>query len=665
MRRFVVLLVVVVLLTAVALLWTRPEPVRGPGVGQATTVDVTLTTASAERARRPRSGAEASSSATEADVDDPGPLPLTAGRVIWPDGSPAIDAHVVLGDLDDSADVARTDEEGHFGFDVLPVYSALTAIARRDDTQWRAGADVDGAPTRTTLRLRPAPASETVHFVRLRGHDGGAIDGARVTVAAGEPWVRTRDGSLPRMRARGGEFVVVPEHWDLVTPLHLVVHSATGSNGEPLSYGAVLVELDPWDDGPTDVVLPAGRTITGRVLGSDGTPLAGADVYLAPPRLDGFDADHMAAFGLGAKTDAEGRYAFHGIGAGVSRVAVAPEQGVHAGTERVELADGDAPPDLVVRAEIEAWLRVTGPDGVPLVDARAFGVGGRRLTADDEGTLHLEHLAPGDDVFCGVTAPGHVTEWVRDWSPADGDVREVVLQPARSIRGSVLGPDGRPLLGVQVLVEVDASLLLARWNDDRFEFPGVPAETTVHLAVHIGYRDPLWTPALAGADDLTLTLPPVEGLVIYAEGATEVDVSVRSDGRELARRTWAGPLIGFDTDGWPERVDVLVGPDDDGRVALARDLPSVGFHRLDFSPGHSLRLALTVPDDLDARLADAWLVQPSGFEFPLDVRSTYRRTADGVPAGDYELHVRPPGGRPTVVQRVRVDGDRDLRLELE
>ncbi|VTR94212.1 regulatory protein blar1 : Probable regulatory protein blaR1 OS=Planctomyces maris DSM 8797 GN=PM8797T_09114 PE=4 SV=1: Peptidase_M56: CarboxypepD_reg: CarboxypepD_reg: CarboxypepD_reg: CarboxypepD_reg [Gemmata massiliana] len=205
---------------------------------------------------------------------------------------------------------------------------------------------------------------------------------------------------------------------------------------------------------PDEPVEPSKlREITGRVVGADGKPVAGADV-----RLRAADDTSVPYRTLRVASDAAGRYVFRDVRPGAYRLwALAGDTASRDKLGRAEavtvpVGGGASPPDLRMRPGVALRVRVVSDaDGKPLVGARV------RLTWTDTERDHLTG-AGGDvqlqaltretwTVEAGAKRHGGVTLAV-DLSNGRDAAVELRLPPGSAVAGVVHGPDGKPVPGV-------------------------------------------------------------------------------------------------------------------------------------------------------------------------------------------------------------------------
>lgn len=276
----------------------------------------------------------------------------------------------------------------------------------------------------------------------------------------------------------------------------------------PATYQAVarhpeyVPQSETWTWAPEsaeiDFRLGPGEAISGRVLGPDRKPVAGAEVQAfldeerrgPPPFAPNVVADRDATdsegrFRLGV---AGGRYRIVAAASGYSRAEV---EGVHAGTRDLDvvLALGR---NLVVKVLDEIAEPIAGAEVALLEGGFGFGRGGpfgggffgpgggfrggrgedrfgavtrirRRVEAPDrlgrtgaDGTVRFDELSSGE-YLVSVEKAGWVPKWetVELGDEAETHEVQVSLEEGRAIAGLVKDPDGRPVPKAYVLVGED------------------------------------------------------------------------------------------------------------------------------------------------------------------------------------------------------------------
>ncbi len=193
-----------------------------------------------------------------------------------------------------------------------------------------------------------------------------------------------------------------------------------------------------------EIVLAYGTgSISGRLLGSRGDPVAGSDVQA----YNRGKPDGTRPSGGGrATTDGEGRFAFAELPAGTYQILA---RGTSAGSsgfdgpghsEEFVLAPGAEVSDVVVRLKAGGSIagRVRRSDGTPVPKANLECRPSARASADATGEFRISGVTPG-------------AVWVRAWSEHESSPWSMVtvVASAESHADLVVAPGTRVLLEVQ------------------------------------------------------------------------------------------------------------------------------------------------------------------------------------------------------------------------
>lgn len=300
---------------------------------------------------------------------------------------------------------------------------------------------------------------------------------------------------------------------------------------------------------PVVLRIGGGAELSGTVRRPDGTPAAGAEVFLFRAGSDPYDwrrerkmeilSEPKPEDGACSVADAEGRYVFRGV-------EVPGTWSIHARTPAAEAASGrpvrlaagttTATRDVALVALPVTRVRVVDEEGRPIDDARVSFSGpgstisGGLLGAGAPSLMDLplfpreasgpvgtpDRPAPGVYRLVGdrpgkrrvyVAAPGRVARVVTTGpTAADAAPTEVVLAPAGFLTGRVLDEDGTPVAGAEVQVAAgDPNQRATGYagGDGRFRVDGVPPRTVSVTAIA---RDLGW----ARVDGVTPGEEPVE-----------------------------------------------------------------------------------------------------------------------------------------------------------
>jgi protocatechuate 3,4-dioxygenase beta subunit len=266
----------------------------------------------------------------------------------------------------------------------------------------------------------------------------------------------------------------------------------------------------------------AAGTVTGRAIDDAGRGVQHVDVHLIPANGD------TTSYGYGF-TGADGTYTATGVKPGTYRAEFAPHDG-HVLTYAPDAPSARTAEVVTVRAGatttgVDATLplggsiagRVTDQAGTPLegigVDADLDGfagadTGARGTSTADDGTYVVAGLRPGSYIvgFSGDLGNRHLGEYYPGRPVGDGVTRVTVtagqtttgidaaLRSAATLRGRVLGSDGRPLAKALVLADAEPGWgfpeQVATGDDGTFSLGGVaPGPTTVRVTAPTGSAD--------------------------------------------------------------------------------------------------------------------------------------------------------------------------------
>jgi RNA polymerase sigma factor (sigma-70 family) len=233
---------------------------------------------------------------------------------------------------------------------------------------------------------------------------------------------------------------------------------------------------------PTTV--PSRRSpLSGRVLDSEGKPVAGAVVT-----LHGSDADP-------ATTDANGQYVFNRIGqGGAFRVGVEADGFIpiepYVGKDTLiqVSAASDAHRDMVMQRGVSVWITVTDAQGKPLAGARiGGGIAGEHYgqhaifgpESDHDGRAHLTLPVSKSPFAIGAMLDGY--------APAHADVpavsadkpQKIVLVMDRGFdaTGLAICADGKPATGWGIIAEP------AWWSMNLIP-PAAPIDASGNFTLH-------------------------------------------------------------------------------------------------------------------------------------------------------------------------------------
>jgi Carboxypeptidase regulatory-like domain len=484
------------------------------------------------------------------------------------------------GALPQTLDTAAAADAGVAGSSAAPETRWLSGVLRMDD----------GSALPADLRVFTATRAPPPRLFSIRDIIG--VDGDSESISA----TFGGDVDVPASEAPAGEEARagLDGRFELTAPATRV-WLGVRSDEVFVSPG---LEVAAGATGELDVLLERGGVIEGRVLDAQGQPVERAGVRAATP-FDPYsvldNTSRMAALDP-VYTDAEGRFRFRQVPAGLGLQVVALRPGVTFGRQS-KMLHAEAEPGSV--AEPEA------ADGPALQPARA------------------------------------------DVSPLQpGELRaiELVLQPASIVRGRVKLPDGRGLPDARVSLRrtsismKDISIAESFGDKDttdaegRFEFADVSAGSYAAILAQEGYR-------LARVEDFEVEPGGlVEGLELLAEKGLTVS------GRVLDSA--GAPLVDVEVHGFPKPSLISFG------ATFERDL----YPEVDTAEDGSFTLSGYEPGDVRLRCSRKDLrVQTldvdagaTGVEVRMEGLTTLSgiviSLADGEPVSDFSVGAQPSEG---------------------
>jgi beta-lactamase regulating signal transducer with metallopeptidase domain/protocatechuate 3,4-dioxygenase beta subunit len=349
-----------------------------------------------------------------------------------------------------------------------------------------------------------------------------------------------------------------------------------------------------------NVVLTNKTYFEGHVTGPDGNPVAGAKIRAdqGPKQADGVT---ITSVWTETKADAHGNYKLYVQPDAYDIQVRVPGVGV-ARTGKTPIGDGEARHlDLALIPGITFHAKVVDSNtGEPVAGVRLYsyehkGIEGR---SDSTGNLTIDFMEPGRFEF-DIDAKGYARwwsdqaasewnrrqfinrngKWERNFDNLDFDMQPqmpattIVVEREVTIRGKVVDPDGRPVVGATV-----APALTGTGNsltgDTRFSVSSkaggifvmeLPAsgDHDYNLTVHDGkYQKwrkwangvlpPIRTKPGQELDDITMTLTRpavVRGRVLDADGNPVANREVRAVASDLLENRYYDPTVRTDKDG--------------------------------------------------------------------------------------------------------------------
>ena len=218
--------------------------------------------------------------------------------------------------------VGTTDAAGAFTVRARPAASAIVTVdvvpppASGLPRLATSGAVLDLAQP-LQLRYAPGLATRDVGGVAIE-QGGAAAAGAEVTFTGTIAAAGTVTAGLTTAPAAGSYAITVAAGGAGVLPAALVPAAPGTAIVAPATGAPGVVAVDLTSAAPAVIDAPAGASLTGRVIGPDGTPVVGADLRAAP-------VGALAAADLGqahAVADAAGTFALPVAGGGAYELVI-------------------------------------------------------------------------------------------------------------------------------------------------------------------------------------------------------------------------------------------------------------------------------------------------------------------------------------------------------
>lgn len=400
---------------------------------------------------------------------------------------------------------------------------------------------------------------------------------------------------------------------------------------------------------------PQGTSFSGQVLGPDGRPVGGAQVFVADSRGgDSLPEPTTIA-------DSAGRYEIKNVfnrsylsarAPGYSP-SIAVETGISTG-QPTEL-------NLSLRGN-PGLLRglALSPDGLPVVGARiridlpadrGMGIGGRRpgfplafvLRTDEEGRFALDEIGSGPMTLTARTATWQ--PWVETIEVLTGEPSEITIQFERGIQltGLVLDEEGEPVPKATVLSSQYASLASFRVQADeegRFLIRGLPPGLTKLRLNHKEFEGLKTSVALS-----TDTIKPMQftlhklqsarGVVLDEEGAplSHWLVAIERRAGLWSASAWTDDDGNFELLGIPDgSADLIVTNENYMESATRLYLPAI-------LPAQG-PLRIIVPDSANPKSSVRLQVMADGKPAPIETRIQLRTD---LPLRHRDVHPRSDG----------------------
>jgi|GEM_PF-3196330 len=593
------------------------------------------------------------------------------GRVLLPDGSAAPRAGVRIEISNDDHHrplSVRAGSDGVFSLRGLPAGEhELRGQLEIGERLCRGTVRAAAGRTDVVLRLEDAAKDLLTLRVRVLDGQGQPVPRARVQMLVGDQGgdsVEVRSGTALWRTDPASALAKALEDGTLV----LEVSQAETTDGQPLPWGSA--QAGPLGRGQREIEvrLPPELRIEGRVVDSEGRPVAGVGVSAERQVLrmgSGFGSPE-------ARTDAEGRFRIGRLGPGGRRLSLDVPPGFLT-PEPLDSEPGGPALEIRLTRGVSARVRVLDAHGAVVAGAQVLATpaaptrtrdpeelmrahhdarhAARSARSGPDGNTQLRGLDPALVWSVTVTPPHErhdLLPWtVTPWSPADTEAR---LEAALTIEGFVRDASGAPVPETLVYHGIEAH----GWQghlvapDGSFRIRGLRAGQVVRLSV-VGSRgvplDPHAEPQAtmaAGAKGIVLTVDPGATLTLSIDdvGATggQRQVQILREGRSFGLEPAfsgapqrEGALLHYR--GLPRAVlyTVWVPPDDAGRYGLVRDVRADGsVVSVRLQQGKTIQGRLSAPEGAKDLMVSA---RSNGL--------TLHGKLDG--QGGYEIRGVPPG----------------------
>jgi hypothetical protein len=475
-----------------------------------------------------------------------------AGRVLDEGGDPIAGAELFLNPLDGFvggyrdrfvSTPVRSDRNGFFAFDGVTAGtryrvdagSKMHAPGSAGPFFIEPGDDLDDVTVTlqagAALRLRvvdPEQAPVIDLTIRLDPEDDPTPDGkirSRVLTADDEAIEIDENGILTVRRLQPGTFAI------RFTPRGFLA-----SRRESI----VLIEGETTDLGTLGV--KPGSRVAGKVVDTDGRPVANAEVLLRWGNLSGENSRQ-------AKIDDDGSFACYGLPERPLALSASADGFVDRSIDRVEVGETTIEVVLTRQGAIKGTVRAA--DGkapavfsVSAVPARSSGKPSSAGTGTS-GTFEVDRVDPGAYSVL-IRVPDYGTarlDKVRVQGGVTADVGELVLVPGLRLEGQIVrGDDGAPCPGTAVRLDRGAGPV--RWSKEaghamttadgtgRFLLDGLEAGRYTLTLDHPGFA-PLQRSVDLVASEATKKIElnlgfggEIQGTVVDADGLPSRGVSV-------------------------------------------------------------------------------------------------------------------------------------------
>jgi hypothetical protein len=204
------------------------------------------------------------------------------------------------------------------------------------------------------------------------------------------------------------------------------------------------------------VLVESAAAVTGRVADEDGNPIAGALVYVSLGNTKGSQTYNFMHSLVSAYTDSQGFYEVE-VAPDGDRVVVASHEEYRERSMQLPITEGKRYTVDFNLPKVNARIitaRVVDAGGSPILGARLDGTEWKTMQMltlpDDDGffkvRLNMDEMTQPSE--CIISARNYLTRTVV-LDPGQPRL-DIVLEKAKTITGTVLGPAGQPLPGTEV-----------------------------------------------------------------------------------------------------------------------------------------------------------------------------------------------------------------------
>ncbi|HZZ43716.1 MAG TPA: carboxypeptidase regulatory-like domain-containing protein [Tepidisphaeraceae bacterium] len=274
--------------------------------------------------------------------------------------------------------------------------------------------------------------------------------------------------------------------------------------------------------------LPPGTIIGGIIQNPDGTPIAGATVYLLVPSPYGRSGSHVSISDLAIQTDGKGHWSTDIMPAEIPDLLIRlkhpdyASDSMYGQTPRPPMEKlRDQTAVMIMHPGIVVAGRVTDSAGKPIARASVklgrdrWGSNYPSAKTDDQGRYSFKN-APAGELILTVQAKGFSPDLkTLTIQPNQPDI-DFQLTPGHVLKGHVVDPAGKPIPHANINADTwrgDRSIEWQSTTDDEgaFTWTSAPGDAVLYNAYAMGYSYNRNATLTAGPPDVdnkvVLTLP--------------------------------------------------------------------------------------------------------------------------------------------------------------